>query len=235
MSKHSCAGAGVRTPSLCAHSLWWTLSFGLWFQPVPAHGMALRALGQVVQSVFLHWISWDHGRWEAEASPGAGWADSAMLGLDRCLWGRNTLVWVYEGDSEYHVYFGQGIACFFDMKAELGDKMLHILHQFGVLFPHQFHLIRIHFIRFSPTSSAHPLPAYPCWCCSRSNNQASKQLLPCGSWGIAGSWFVLSHGQPWTPQWPIPASAADLLAPNSHVSWSSVFENYGCFSLSHSC
>lgn len=82
------------------------------------------------------------------------------------------------------------------MKAELGDKMLHILHQFGVLFPHQFHLIRIHFIRFSPTSSAHPLPAYPCWCCSRSNNQASKQLLPCGSWGLLALGLSCPMGSP---------------------------------------
>lgn len=111
----------------------------------------------------------------------------------------NTLVWeykVYKGDCEYHVCFGQGIAYFFDMKAELGDKMLHMFHQFGILFPHQLHLIWA-----SPISSAHPLPAYLCWCCSPSNNQASNQFPPSGSWGIASSWLALSHGQPWTPQW----------------------------------
>lgn len=165
--------------------------------PSPRGGT--EGTGSAGGNVFLHWISWDHGRWESEASPGAGWTDSALLGLDRCLWEGSTLIWeykVYKGDCEYHVCFGQGIAYFFDMKAELGDKMLHMFHQFGILFPHQLHLIWA-----SPISSAHPLPAYLCWCCSPSNNQASNQFPPSGSWGIAGSWLALSHGQPWTPQW----------------------------------
>lgn len=52
MSKHSRARAGENTLCVSVHSLWWGLSFWLWLQPVPAHGVALRALGVLEEMYF---------------------------------------------------------------------------------------------------------------------------------------------------------------------------------------
>lgn len=109
--------------------------------------------GVEVDGVFLRWISWGHCRWWPGVSPGAGWADCHAGTGEGCLAVKHLQEWdilveVYNGECEYDVCFGWGIAYFFDVKAELGDKTLYLFSSLIFFFspPVSFHLIFLHFI-----------------------------------------------------------------------------------------
>lgn len=116
MSRHSSAGAGVRTPShpLCVtNSLCWVCPVVV-LTACPSPRGGTEGTQECWRKWFLHWISWDQGRGESRASPGARWADSAMLGLDRCLWKGKWVHKVYEGDC--HVYFGNCLFLWYESR-----------------------------------------------------------------------------------------------------------------------
>lgn len=198
--------------------------------------------GVEVDGVFLRWISWGHCRWWPGVSPGAGWADCHAGTGEGCLAVKHLQEWdilveVYNGECEYDVCFGWGIAYFFDVKAELGDKTLYLFSSLiFFFFPTSF--ISFDFPPFhlsspwQPTCAGTGVPVIPAIRGIRKVATVAVQSS-CHPWRLEDCWLsdcpVL-----WAPQWLAPVLAAEIPAPNSSGSRSGVFENYGCFSLSHS-
>lgn len=192
MSKHSCAGAEVWEHPLCVFIL--------------CGGVCPLACGySLSQPTGWHW-----GHWGllyrvyfsiGSAETMAGESQRPLLVLDR----QTLPCWdwtdAFEGEIPWHeciksIKVTVNIMCvlvkallWYESRVRWSNAPYII--PVCILFPHQLHLIR-----FSPTLFAHPLPAYPHWCCSPSNNGLQNSCLPVEAGGLLALDLSCPMGSP---------------------------------------